>query len=403
MTAALWVLCFLYAMIALRWLIGAVQVGRAPLDAMRLPARPERSPAAGDPTLSVLIAAHNEGDHVEDCIRRLCAQNYALHQIIVVNDRSQDATGEVVARIAQHDRRIVPVEIRQLPDGWIGKTHALSVGAARASGDYLLFIDSDVFLRPGAIAAVMDKAARDGIDFLTLWPRLGLRSPADRIMVPAAGWLLTFWSLLGSGATAHSEEATMGNGQFLLMRRKAYRHIGGHEAVRAELAEDAMLAENARRAGLRSWVGLGAGLYVAARNSTFARCSNGLARVLIGSLCKPWKLLFSTQILLGACIAPFWIAPLAAGLGAAGFDPALCIAWTAAAVAHAGGMFATLRRLFALTLEERGGLWLFPIGCVLTVGLLVWGCFIMTGRGTIRWGATRYTVRGSRILSPVHG
>jgi len=405
MTTFLWVLFALYATIVIRWALGIREITRSPIDQMRLMALPERAAKPADPSLTVLIAAHNEGDNIAACLNRLRQQNYLLHQIIVIDDRSRDSTGQIVAGMAAEDARIRLVTVDHLPDGWIGKTHALARGAAHATGDYLLFIDSDVTLKPGAIAAVMEKVAADNVDFLTLWPRLGLRSLADRILVPAAGWLLSFWSWTdvprGAAAPGASTEPIMGNGQFLLVRRDAYFRIGGHDAVRAELAEDAMLAMNAFRAGLKRWVGLGVGIYVASRNSTFSRCANGLARVIIGSLVVPWKVLVSTQIVLGGCVTPFWIAPLAALMLYLGADPLLCWAWIAASVAHVAAMFATLQRLFEFTMEERGSLWWFPIGCICTVYVLLWSLLIMTGRGTIRWGATRYTVQGSRILAPL--
>jgi hypothetical protein len=401
MITVFWVIWALYLLVAARWAWGAVEISRAGLAQLRLTPLPERTAQPGDPRLTVLVAAHNEADNIEDCLTRLRGQNYPLAQIVVINDRSSDATHDVVARLAATDPRISLLDVDALPEGWIGKTHALMRGAATATGDYLLFIDSDVFLRPGALAAVMDRAIRENADFVTLWPRLALRSLPDRLLVPATGWLLSFWAGVKGYAASNAASPVMGNGQFLMVRRNAYERIGGHAAVRAELAEDAILAQKVHAAGLKSWVGLGHGLYVTGRESTLSRCSNGMARVMIGTLVTPAKIIISTQIVLGGCVMPFWIFPLALVLFWRGFNAPLALAFAAAAVAHVGAMFMTLRRLFDLTLEERGGLWLFPFGCVAVVGLLTWCFVIMLGRGSIRWGATRYTVRGSRILAPV--
>src|SRR5205085_2640477 len=141
------------------------ELSRAQTSHMLLPPLPDRLPQPSDPALTVLIAAHNEGDNIEDCLKRLRQQNYPLREIIVINDRSTDSTGDVIARLAREDARIHQVNIESLPNGWIGKTHALANGAAHATGDYLLFVDSDVFLRPGTIPAVMAKVALDQIDF----------------------------------------------------------------------------------------------------------------------------------------------------------------------------------------------------------------------------------------------
>lgn len=401
MTTLFWVLLAGYVLIGLRWAWGAVEIWRTSTGDMRIPPLPQRTQQPGDPALSILIAAHNEGDHIERCLNHLREQNYPMSQIVVVNDRSTDETAAVVRRLSMRDPRITLVNIDALPDGWIGKTHALASGAVHATGDYLLFVDSDVFLHPGAIAGVMETAIREKIDFLTLWPRLGLRSLADRLLVPPTGWLLSFWAWSGGGTTRAGANPIMGNGQFLLVARNAYDRIGGHAAVKAELAEDAVLAHHAHAAGLRRWVGLGHGLYVTARHSTFARCCNGMARVMIGTLETPAKILLSTQIILGGCVTPFWIFPLALWLYYTGHNPTLTLAFAGASMLHVTAMFITLRRLFSFTMEERGGLWLYPFGCLGVVGILLWSLLIMTGRGSIRWGATKYSVSGSQILRPV--
>src|SRR5439155_19161596 len=137
-----------------------------------------------------------------------------------------------------------------------------------------------------------------------------------------------------SAAAVAASTPVMGNGQFLMMRRVAYERIGGHAAVRAELAEDAILAKNAYDAKLNRWVGLGTGLYIATRNSSFKRCANGLCRVVIGTLVDPWKVLASTQIVLGGCFTPFWIAPLALYLYARGYSPTLSLLFAGTAAMH---------------------------------------------------------------------
>lgn len=400
MTLLFWVLWVFYLLIALRWFYGWYEINRNSMDHLRLRGMPERAAMPEDPTLTVLIAAHNEAAGIEHCLNQLRGQNFAISQIVIANDRSTDATGEIIDRLASEDRRIAHVRVSELPAGWIGKTHALCQGAKHATGDYILFIDSDVFLHDGALAAVMDAVISRKADFMTLWPRLGLRSPADQILVPPTGWMLSFWSWAGAGTQTDAkaiQDPVMGNGQFLLIRREAYERIGGHEAVRDELAEDAMIAHNAAAAGLKRWVGLGTGIYVASRHSTFSRCANGMARVIIGSLVKPWKVLLSTQLMLG-CILPFWCGPLAAWLYLSGYDPTLTLLFVVVAVAHVIGMFMTLRRLFHYTMEQRGSLWLFPLGAVGVLGILFWSLLVMTGKSPLRWGATRYRVNGSKIV-----
>jgi len=400
-TLLFWILLGVHALIALRWVRGWLDVRRINLDSLELLACPDRQAAPGDPSLTIVIAAHNEADNIEACLTRLASQNYPFEQIIVANDRSTDGTGAIVARIAKRDPRIVLVNVDHLPDGWIGKCHALAQGARQATGDDLLFLDSDVYLHAGALAAVMDKVKRDGVEFLTFWPWLGLKRFADRLLVPPVGWVLSVWTWQRMGSISTVEPPIMGNGQFLLISRAAYEKIGGHTAVAAELAEDAVMAENAYRAGLRRWVGLGKKIYLTSRDSSFRRCLDGLARTVIGSLGSLWKLHASQHLLLGGCILPYWVAPLCAVLLGRGVAPLLTSVWIGVCAVHVIAMNLTLRKLFALTMADRINLALYPIGCVVTVWLLTRCIFIMTGRGVLRWGATLYRVRGSRIVRAI--
>src|SRR5262245_49241009 len=110
-----WCLWALYLLIVARWCWGVVELSRTNTDHMALAAQPDRAPQPDDPSLTVLIAAHNEGDNIENCLDRLRQQNYTLREIIVVNDRSTDSTGEVISRLARNDPRIHRVDIKELP------------------------------------------------------------------------------------------------------------------------------------------------------------------------------------------------------------------------------------------------------------------------------------------------
>lgn len=109
---------------------------------------PRTAPPGVLPRLSVLIPACNEGETIERALRTLLRQNYPNLEIVVVNDRSEDETAEIIERLAKEDDRIRTVHIESLPDGWLGKVHALKVASEQASGEFLLFSDADIhFLR----------------------------------------------------------------------------------------------------------------------------------------------------------------------------------------------------------------------------------------------------------------
>jgi len=397
--ALLWLTAACQALTATCWWVSWYYQRRLKLEQLRLvpvTTWPADRPA---PSLAVVIACHNEENGIEDCIRRLQGQNYPNMQIVVCNDRSTDRTGEILQRLPADDPRIRVVNITELPPGWTGKTHAVSVGVRASTSDYILFMDSDVVLSPHAILTVMDKVCRDDLDFFSFWPRLELRGRSEKLLTPAAMLLLSMWTKPYRSGKDIASKAIMGNGQFLLMKRRSYEAIGGHESVAAELAEDAILAFKAHQAGQRCWSGPGDGLYVTYREGDFSRTVNSLARVFIGSLRSHWRLWAGTQVLMGGAFAPGWILPTAAVCLAIGLDRTLCLTFLIIALVHWAGIVVSLRRAFAMTLIKRGSLIWFPYGAAVIVGVLIWSSYLLAGWGTLRWGKTRYRVKGSQITA----
>jgi|CXWL01.1.fsa_nt_gi glycosyltransferase involved in cell wall biosynthesis len=364
---------------------------------MRLHPLPNHEPDPASPSLTVLIAAHNEEDRIHTCLRRVLSQQYGNMRVTVVNDRSHDRTAERVRGIMAREPRVNLVEVHTLPEGWIGKSHALAVAAAETKSDYLLFMDCDCRLVPGAIAAVMNKVVGEKIEFLSLWPRLDLQSASERLLTPAATWLLGLWALFRAKRGAANSQVEMGNGQFMLFSQDAYNRVGGHASVRDELAEDLMLAQKVAAMDLPRWAGLGQGLYVTSRDNDHWRTFNSLTRVLIGSLVEPWRILSSTQLLMGGIISPFLFLPL--GLYyAATQDWAGAWALASVSAVQIVVMVHVLTRLFKMTLEESPSILSFVGGSAICLCLLVWAWLVVTGWGCVRWGKTAYRVRGSRIV-----
>ena len=119
--------------------------------------------------------------------------------------------------------------------------------------------------------------------------------------------------------------------------------------------------------------------------------------MLIGSLQKQARILAGTQILLGGFVAPAWILPLSAVCLAFGLAPVLSLTFLTLSVLHTLGMMLALRRSFSLTVAQGGSLLWIPIGSAICVGILFWCSYLIGGRGSLRWGTTRYRVCGSRV------
>src|SRR4051794_14286975 len=136
---------------SLAWLVLLVHLARYRDKVIFLADLGDREPDGGWPTLAVLFAARDEEGMVGEATRSMLAQDYPGLEVIAVDDRSVDATGAILDAIAAEDGRLRVVHVRELPPGWLGKTHALQGGSEATSARWLLFTDADVVLGPGAL------------------------------------------------------------------------------------------------------------------------------------------------------------------------------------------------------------------------------------------------------------
>ena len=224
--------------------------------ARRLPALSELGTADpcggandGSVQCSVIVAARDEESRIEDTVRHLLAQRDARLEVIVVDDRSTDRTGEILERLTRQDDRVHTQRVHELPDGWLGKCHACHLGASSARGDWLLFTDADCWLKPDVIARALRVAEREGADHVTLTPGIGVTS------LGARAWHLAFLISLSnwfSGVNRDRPKSYLGLGAFNLVRAAAYRECGGYEALRLTVLDDVRLGLLIRRAGKRT-------------------------------------------------------------------------------------------------------------------------------------------------------
>src|SRR5689334_11686200 len=174
MTLAGWFLlvglCLGFAYWLLTGVAGVVAMWTMPVLADQKPNDPSRWPR-----LSVVIPACNEAASIEASVKSRLAQDYPDFEVCVVDDRSTDGTSAIVDRLAQGDPRVRPLHITKLPEGWLGKVHALHQGASTATGEWLLFTDADVHFAPGTLRRVIAYCEARGIDFITTIPTIWQR------------------------------------------------------------------------------------------------------------------------------------------------------------------------------------------------------------------------------------
>ncbi len=199
--------------------------------------------------VSAIIPARNEEQNVERAVRSL-AQQEAIREIIVADDQSQDRTPEILEAVKKQITMLRTIRIESLPEGWTGKAYALHNAARLATGEWLLFTDADTEHLPGSLAAFLKRAVSASADLLSASP--GQRTPRwwEKSMIPLAYVQLARLYPYEQVSDPRSP-LVAANGQYLLIRRSVYEHIGGHQAVKSEILEDVELARRVKRAGGR--------------------------------------------------------------------------------------------------------------------------------------------------------
>ena len=238
-------------LLALVWLCGAALTLFALLRQTFLrPADAARLKIEGAPFVSVLLPARDEERRIlSECVRSVLAQDYPRFEVVVVDDRSTDATLQILHALARDDDRLRVVEGRELPDGWLGKPYALRQALDVARGEWVLTTDADMIFRPSALRAAVGYALARGCDALSLVPHFETGSFWERVFIPS--WLWGMLVLYPQDLLNRRRTRTgIGFGAFFLIRRTALERAGGFEAVRDDVIEDVRLAENVRRAGV---------------------------------------------------------------------------------------------------------------------------------------------------------
>jgi chlorobactene glucosyltransferase len=202
------------------------------------------------PSVSIIVPVRNEIDNIGGCLAGLMAQIRLAprSEIIVVDDDSNDGTATVVEHYMGLGRRVRLAAAGPLPEGWVGKPYACWRGALLAEGDWLCFVDADVRAAPALVATATATAEAHDIDLLSLHPFQELGSFWERLVIPAGYLMIACAKKLVPPIDAVSCAADA-NGQFMLIRRRAYFAIGGHAAVGAEICEDKALAIRAQQMG----------------------------------------------------------------------------------------------------------------------------------------------------------
>jgi glycosyltransferase involved in cell wall biosynthesis len=255
----------------------------------------EVDPPAEWPQVSIIVPACNEGDTIQAATKAKLASDSPNLEVVLVDDRSTDATSEIIARLAAGDRRVRVVRIDELPSGWIGKVHAMHRGVAAATGDWLLFCDADVHMARTLLRRVIATVETRGLDFAVMMPRIWSGGFALDAAVAALLRLIVVANLAWKVSDPRSRVA-VGNGVFNLARASAFANIAGFEWSRLEVLGDQAFAQMMKRAGARC----------AVLDGSLGEMMRGLEKngyVRMGQL-RPHRLLVAAAVLVYLEVGP---------------------------------------------------------------------------------------------------
>jgi glycosyltransferase involved in cell wall biosynthesis len=229
-------------------------------------------------TVSAIVPARNEEENIAASVESLAMQP-EIAEIIVVNDQSSDRTGEILEELAGRIPRLHVMETKELPEGWVGKNYALSLGAAEAQGEWFLFTDADAVHLAGSTAMALEIAEQTGAALVSFSPEQRMETWWERALLPFIFTRLADKFRYGRINDPESPAAAA-NGQYLMIRRDAYYAIGGHTGVAAEVLEDVEIARRMKRAGYRIYFGPGNGIARTRMYRTFGGMWQGWSKNL---------------------------------------------------------------------------------------------------------------------------
>jgi cellulose synthase/poly-beta-1,6-N-acetylglucosamine synthase-like glycosyltransferase len=220
-----------FALLVLAWLLAVFWMARASEVALNLDSVPDiasepllsEAMRAALPTLTVIVPAKNEGENIRATLASLVASDYPRLNVIAVDDRSSDATGEVMESFASQDARVGVIHVQELPDGWMGKPHAMHLGAKRAKADWLLFTDGDVLFVPDLLSRAVTHAELVGADHFVIVPTLVMKTVGERSMIGFMQVLAGLGSRLWRVADPKAKRDIVGIGAFNMIRRDVYK------------------------------------------------------------------------------------------------------------------------------------------------------------------------------------
>jgi len=369
------------ALLGLAWLSRVIDAGRGmPTVAdISLP-QWDRDPT-GSPHVSIIVPARNEEATIGQVLQELLALDYHTYDVIAVNDRSTDRTGEVMEEVAASARthaRLRIVHVEQLPPRWMGKAHAMWAAANVAEGNWLLFTDADVFFKPDVLRRALAYAESESADHVVLFPRMIMKSVGERMMISFFQTMFVFghrpWKVADPKTKDH-----MGVGAFNLIRKSAYEAVGTYEALRFEVLDDMKLGKVVKSSGFAQRNVFGHDLISIRWGHGAMGIVNNVTKNFFAVMSfQSWRMLASSFAVAFLNLMPFVGVFAARGWARLPFAVALLC------------MFAIYVGMAGLSDVRPYYFFLHPISSILFVYAMLRSMFLTLGQGGVVWRGTKY-------------
>ncbi len=274
------------------------------------------------PMVAVLVPARDEEANLRRCVTSLLAQDYPNFNVWVLDDASTDATPRILAELAAGEPRLHVIQGAPLPSGWLGKNWACHQLAGHVPTEIhlLLFVDADTWHAPTMLRHAVAALQAYKADLLSVLPQQETRTLAEMLTVPLLPWALLSHFPLWLTRRLRWPRLSAAVGQHMLWRRSAYQRIGGHKAVRDEVAEDLALARRSSALGLRVLLATGRGEVFCRMYRTPAEAIAGFGKNLFAVFERRLLVYSFVWTWLGIAFSGPWLALVWSWLGGDGVD-----------------------------------------------------------------------------------
>jgi cellulose synthase/poly-beta-1,6-N-acetylglucosamine synthase-like glycosyltransferase len=334
--------------------------------------------------VSAIVPARNEEVVIAACVESLVPQP-EISEIIVVNDQSTDGTAAVVRQLTAKYSHVRLLETTELPPGWVGKNHAVWLGAQQAQGEWLLFTDADAVHAQYSAAKALAIAKEQNAALVSFSPEQVMETWYEKALIPYVYCRLAR-QFSYADVTDPENEVAAANGQFILIRRDVYQSLGGHAAIATEVLEDVALAERVKQAGHRIWFGSGQGIVRVRMYRSFRAMWSGWRKNLYQLMGASQSALHREMFTAIAEVLPTLLAGVA-------FWVLTKSVFFELAVLAAGSIGITARSQSELAANgyPRSLAWYAPPGRLLFLGVL-WASYRGHKRGKLEWKGREYPV-----------